>query len=433
MQLLDEFAKKANLTKRTLYRHIAAGNLKTVKLNGQTYVIEHKLKPAQKLSGKQRIELIKEIKEKLDNLIYLGDSECPKEAIEQIQTEINSYRLMGITFKGYDKAAKCDVAGYSEKSLYRKITDKKKIKPKSRADKGSIRNQKIAKLLYTKIMPVAVNIYFQNSKANLKETIDRLIEFAKTKEDLYDVAALEKYKTTLYKTLNREFKSMGIGAKHEYLNHYNLYFAKRRAKNTGAFTDDINFMDYILGDDNKRNVASAWVYNPKTRQNELKQIKSWSWVEAKTGKVLSFINSYNELNTEDVIFTLLEALQVYGLPKKGIIIDQGIGSSQGVKTFIDRINIGLELTGKKKISLRLGRPYHPTDKSMIERSFGWTKDEHDSYYNNFVGDNHKLEGRHKGNALTPEEANYTFKDYDDSFRNFIYGYYETRKRRRVIN
>lgn len=433
MQLLDEFAKKANLTKRTLYRHIAAGNLKTVKLNGQTYVVEHKLKPAQKLSGKQRIELIKEIKEKLDNLIYLGDSECPKEAIEQIQTEINSYRLMGITFKGYDNAVKCDVTGYSEKSLYRKITDKKKVKPKSRADKGAIRNQKIAKLLYTKIMPVAVHIYFRNSKANLKDTIDRLIEFSKTEEDFYDVAALEKYKTTLYKTLSREFKDLGIRAKHEYLNHYNLYFTKRRATNTGAFTDDINFMDYILGDDNKRNVASAWVYNPKTRQNELKQIKSWTWVEAKTGKVLSFINSYNELNTEDVIFTLIEALQVYGLPKKGLIIDQGIGSSQGFKTFIDRINIGLELTGEKKISLRLGRPYHPTDKAIIERSFGWTKDEHDSFYDNFVGDNHKLEGRHKGNALTPEKANYTFKDYDDSFRNFIYGYYENRKRRRVIN
>ncbi|MCS7054089.1 MAG: hypothetical protein NZM09_10205, partial [Ignavibacterium sp.] len=143
----------------------------------------------------------------------------------------------------------------------------------------------------------------------------------------------------------------------------------------------------------------------------------------------------DDLNTKDVILSLVIALKENGLPNKGIIIDNGIGSSKEFKEFFDRLNFGIEYYQcGEKIVLKLGKPYSPTSKAPIERSFGWTKDEFDGYnFRNFVGDNHKKEGIHTSNSLTPEQADYSFEEYDRLFRQYIGGYYETRPRIRIIN
>ncbi len=418
---IEDYIQQSNESRRTLYRRIQSGELPTTKIGGRTYIITDETKQAAQSSIKKNLKKnIKEIKQQLDDIIIYEGPKDKTATVKKIEQIVSYWQSQGTTIKGYNA-----------KSIYRKIT-LGKVQRKTRGDFGGIRNRLIAAKLESHILPLAAFIYLQNVKANLKLTVDLMIEYAKTNEDFYEIAAIPP--ATLYKNLKREFMDRGMEDKHEYLNHYNLWF-KKRAFVTGAFTDDIEFMEYLLGDDNKRNVASAWIYNEHTRRNELKQIKSWNWVEAKTGKVLSFVNTTGELNTEDVINTLIEALQQTGLPKKGIIIDNGIGSSERFKNFFDRLNIGIELIQGpgNKIILKLGKPYHPTDKAPIERSFGWTKDEHDSFFKNFVGDNHKLEGFHKTNSLTPEQANYTFQDYDKSFNQFIHGFYETRKRKRAIN
>lgn len=432
MLLLEEYLKETGSSRRTAFHQIKTGRLLSKKVHGRTYIINNAASPLHDkqptVSKKQQKALIKSIKEKLDSII-MHEAEAKAEAVEKIQKIVAYWKSQGIEIKGYNP-----------KSVYRKITKAKLNSPltldplnrKSRTDKGQLRNGSIAKILETHILPLAASIYFKNAKANIKLTVDLMIEYAKGNEDFYEIAALSPH--TLWKVLKREFDCLGMADKHQHLNHFNLWYAKNRASVTGAFTDDIEFMDWILGDDNKRNVASAWTYNPTTRKKELKQIKSWNWVEAKTGKILSFLNTTNELTTEDVIKTLIEALQESGLPNKGIIIDNGIGSSEGFKKFFERLNFSVEqINGSGKIILKLSKPYHPQDKAPVERSFGWTKDEFDAFRNNFVGDNHKVEGRHTTHCLTPDEADYMFEDYDKAFRLYAHGFYETRLRRRVIN
>lgn len=320
---------------------------------------------------------VKEIKKNLNDIILTEGPKDKAGTVNKIEGIVKYWQRHGITLKGFNA-----------KSIYRKIqkaeTHKglklEPLKRKTRGDKGTIRNNNIAEILETHILPLAANIYFQNAKSNLKLTVDLMIDYAKTDENFYEIAAMSPH--TLRKVLRREFMERGMEDKHELLNHYNLWFAKKRATVTGAFTDDIEFMDYLLGDDNKRNVASAWVYNPKTRKKELKQIRSWNWVEAKTGKILSYKNTTGDLTAEDVIETLIEALQKSGLPNKGIIIDNGIGSSAAFKNFFNRLNNAnafIHGNGYEKIKCVLGKPYHPLDKAPVERSFGWTKEEFDTF------------------------------------------------------
>lgn len=445
MQLLEDYITQTGTARRTVFHQLKAGKLLSKKVNGRTYILTPSLSllkrgsegevahqspgTGQTVSKKQQKVLIESIKEKLDNII-LHESEDKAQCVLKIEQIVKHWQSQGIVIKGYNA-----------KSIYRKITKAKlnqlltlaPLERKSRADKGQLRNRTVAKILESHILPLAASIYFQNAKANLKLTVDLMIEYAKCNEDFYEIASLSPH--TLWKVLKREFDSLGMADKHQHLNHFNLWYNKNKTSNTGAFTDDIEFMDWILGDDNKRNVASAWVYNPQTRKKELKQIKSWNWIEAKTGRILSFLNTTHELTTDDVIKTLIEALQQSGFPNKGIIIDNGIGSSEGFKKFFERLNFSTEQingTGNK-IILKLSKPYHPQDKAPIERSFGWTKDEFDAFRNNFVGDNHKIEGRHTTQCLTPAEADYMFEDYDKQFRLYASGFYETRLRRRVIN
>lgn len=429
MLSLDEYIETTGTARRTVFRQLKNGKLLSKKIEGRTYIINESKPATQPLNPKQKAHLVKSIKEKLNDII-LYESEDKAECVKKIETIIKHWQSQGIVVKGY-----------TAKSVYRKISKAKlnqsltlaPLKRKSRADKGQLRNSNLAKLLESHILPLAASIYFQNAKANIKLTVDLMIEYAKGNEDFYEIAALSPH--TLWKVLRREFMSLGLADKHQHLNHFNLWYQKTKASVTGAFTDDIEFMDWILGDDNKRNVASAWTFNQVTRKKELKQIKSWNWVEAKTGKILSFKNTTSDLSTSDVIETLVEAFQQAGLPKKGIIIDNGIGSSEGFKSFFEKLNFSVEqISGpNNKILLKLGKPYHPQDKAPIERSFGWTKDEFDAFRNNFVGDHHKIEGKHTDLSLSPAEADYMFEDYDKQFRLYAFGFYETRLRKRVVN
>lgn len=422
MITVERYLQEHNtISRRTLFRYIKRGLIKSKKMNGRLYIEDETIKlEAQASIQKLHKDLIKKIKQELDDIILYQGKEDRKAVIEKITKIVNYWKAQGLMIKGYD-----------EKSIYRKIN--KGPNRKKRGDWYQIKNPLLAKMFESHILPLAAHIYLKHAKPTVRGTVDRLIAYAERNEDFYEIAAIPR--ETLYKAVNREFKNMGLPALHEYQNHYNSWYSNNMAKVKGYWTDDIKFMDWILGDDNKRNVASAWVYNEEKRCNELKQIKSWNWIEAKTGRVLAFINKTDDLTTKDVILSLIMALKENGLPNQGIIIDNGIGSSKEFKEFFERLNFGIEYYQcGGKIILKLGKPYHPTSKAPIERSFGWTKDEFDGYnFKNFVGDNHKKEGIHTSNSLTPEKADYSFEEYDRLFRQYIGGYYETRPRTRIIN
>lgn len=420
---IDEYlSNHPNLSRATLYRKLEAGKLLSILKNGKTYIIEpDKLKD---YPPKVINEITRQVEGQLDKMIIRAAANKDNRAgnLKYIEKLSECYKAEGLQLK----------KGYGLKTLYRKINDLNQLNRKSRCDNRFYRQPLVNKMLHSHILPLAAHIYFTNAKPNIYNTTHLLRDFAKTREDLYEVAAIPS--PSLYRVLKREFAGLGMKEKHQLHNHFNKWFVKK-AYNTGAFTDDINFMDYILGDDNKRNIASAWVYNNHTRRCELKQIKSWHWIEAKTGKVLSYINKTTDLNADDLILTLIEALQKVGIPRKGIIIDNGIGSSEDIDNFITQLNYALLLKDKNAHTLKVkfSKPYHPTDKAPIERSFGWTKDEFDSQFPNFVGDNHKEEGIHRTNSLTPEQAEYSFDEYARKFRDYIFGWYETKERERVSN
>ncbi len=425
MLLLEEYLKQTGLSRRNVFYRINAGKLTAVKQNGRTYILttpeESALKalpPAQ--LKKQKKQLIKNIKQALDSIILDEGTVDKAGTVNKIKKIVAHWQNQGIS-----------IIGYNPKSVYRKINGGyNALIRKTRADKKCYRNPLINKMLNSHILPLASHIYLTNAKPNIKKTRDLLIEYSRTDENFYEVAAIPPM--SLYRVLQEEFFKLGMPERHELFNHYNLWF-KKKAYVTGAFTDDIPFGS-ILMDDNKRNVASAWVYNKRTRKNELKQIKSWNAIESRTGKYLAFKNSHKDFNAKDVILLLAEALEQVGATK--VFIDNGIAKGEDFQNFIRRLNFALKETlgpNAYQVELIIGKPYHPTDKAPVEGSFNLTKEEFDATFKNFVGDNHKIEGVHTTNCLTPQEADYTLQDYDKKYSEYIHGWYETRLRTRTIN
>jgi len=436
-----EYSENYNIGLRRVYRMIDREELQTyVDSLGALQIIVDIKNNYSKLSQPQKDYNIKQANERLGEMILIGYNTPTAGLMRQIEPIIRQYQALGITFKGKKCAGenwetkehnKYDIVGYDYRSVDRnKKRSKTKSDRKTRSDKHFYRDENVNKVLYSHILPLAAYIYLNSAKANILRTLDQMIDYSKTDENFYEIAAINE--KTLYRVLTQEFAALGLEEKHELLNHYNKWFVKKTYC-TGAFTDDIPF-GTILMDDNKRNVASAWVYNSITRKNELKQIKSWNAIESRTGKYLSFKNDVKDFKADDTIELLVKALQVMGCTK--VIVDNGIASSKEFQNFVTNLNYALrEIYGLNAYQLEyeIAKPYHPTDKSPIERSFGITKDELDVDFKNFVGDNHKEEGIHKTNSLTPDQADYTFADYNKKYEQYIYGWYETRTRTLTID
>jgi predicted DNA-binding protein YlxM (UPF0122 family) len=415
---LRHIASELNMPKSTVHYHLK---------NNSLHLLEAKQK-IKELRPKQKKARIAEVKHLLWRLVHFSprkDYESVKAEVEKI---IRQYQVLGITFKGYEKRAlkKYDVCGYSHKAIHRNIGDGKEQRD-PRNDARVWKNPLVIKMLNSHILPLASHIYFTNAQPNVEGTCREMLLFAETDENFYELAAIPL--ATLRRVIKKEFMMRGIEEQHLFLNHYNEWF-KKKAYCTGAFTEDIPF-GTIQMDDNKKNVYKAWVYNENTRRNELKEIKSWCAVESRTGMYLSHKLSTGEFKTEDVILLAVEALQKMGAVK--LIVDQGLAANGAFKEFIANLNFAIkEILGEDayQVEYKVAKPYHPTSKTTVEGSFGITKREFDALRNNYVGDNHKKEGRHRSNSLTPEDADYTFDDFKKDFDNYIHGKYELIPRKR---
>ena len=421
MQLLDNFCSSQKIDRRTAYRWRDSGKIITTTISGKTHVLTTPEEIEHYSSVEQSNQpAIDEIKKMLNRLI-LKASRTPdrkKEIFKLIESEVSRLSAEGIKIVGFDT-----------KSLYRKIKNVsspglgiKALQRKERADKHIIRNVALSKNL-SKLLPLAARLYFENAQANISQLVDYIKDFAKIDEDYYEFAAIPT--ATLRRTLTREYQHSGYDNLHKFLNHHNTW-RNTNPKVTGAFTDHFVFMDRIIGDDHKADVFKVFVWDQANAKTIEKKVQIWTWIEAKTGFDLAHIVKFGEINSEDVLNSMIELIQVYGLPKTEFTVDNGIAKSERIKSFMERLN-------HPCANVRAVEAYTPTAKAFRERSFGFYKNEFDAYFKNFIGPDKERESRHSGRQLSPEETNTWFEDYRNALDNYLDGFYANRPRRRVIN
>ncbi len=412
---IEEYIQQSNLSRRTIERYIQAGELLSIKLNGKTFILKDDQLAG--LKAKSRKQIISSVKDQLNVMLTEAHNNpaLKSETIKNIEKVILSWSLHNIIIKGYDK-----------KSCYRKINDLGKIERKTRSDKFSIRNEVLSANM-PKLRPLAAYIYKKNAQGNLSIICDLIKFHAKNDEEYYEFANVPK--ATLYRQLTLDFKQSGFKSVHQYFNHHNLW-AKTLPTVTGAFTDDINFFDYIAGDDHKADVASVYVYDEASGKTILKQVKIWLWVEVRTMMPLGWIIKTGDINSRDLELSLAEVFLRWGLPKKQILIDNGIGRSAEFQAFVNKIYAGMR-EGRGKI--HYSAAYTPTNKATMERSFGLIKNELDVFQKNFVGPNKETESRHSTKALSPESADLFIEDYKRKLEQYLTGFFIERERLRVIN
>lgn len=401
---IEEYIVQTNLSKRTIYNYIKTGKLKTTKLNGRTYIISDG-NDTRMIIKKNVNRNVKQIKQSINDIILYEGPRDKVAAVKKIEQIINCWKAQGVIIKGY-----------SAKSVYRKIKDRK-TERKTRVDKFSVRNELLNKI-FPKVRNFASNLYMLDAEGSLNNVVDLIYEYAKRNEDYFEVAAIPK--PTLYRQLLLDFKQSGYETLHQYFNHYNQ-FKNTLPRVTGAFTDDIEFMDYIAGDDHKADVASVYVYDNMLKKVVKKQVKIWGWDEPVTMKTWIYCK-VGDITAEDLILSLIPVIMEVGLPKKGLLIDNGIGRSEIFKEFWKK------LTGSIP---HYSGAYEPTNKATTELKHSLWKSEFDSFQKNFVSP-HKEDGRHSGPALSPEEADMFFEDYKSKLNNYITGYYLERVRTRTI-
>lgn len=422
-----EFQKYLEITgidRSTLFRWIADSNKEVyqVKISGKAYIVDKSEACIQLEDKKKRKQLIASITEQWNQLILTAHNALGTEAekttrndaVETITKEVKFWQKRGI-----------DIIGFNEKSIYRKIKEGK-VQRGTRSDKLTYRTKYAGKekilglsTAQSKLLAVAWLLFGKPSAClNYSLMYHKIKDYAQQNEMFYELAAIPE--STMTNFLKQEFKANGLDKAHQLINHFNL-FKKTKAKNKGAFTKDIQFMDYIIGDDHKMDIDKVFVYDEMTKELKLEKVQGWFWIEAKTQKVLSYILKTGDITTDDLKVSLMEALSVYGKPQKAIMIDNGIGRSSMFQDFCIKAGLHIEYS----------TPYEPTEKANVERIFRYMKDEFDVYEENFVGSNHAKEGRHRSSVLMPEECKITFKEYADKLESYIYGFYETKERRRV--
>jgi len=365
-------------------------------------------------------------KRELDSMIaatrLITDKEERISNLKVIMKKVEHYKNLGIK-----------LAGYSLRSIQRKMATGK-IERKKRQEQKQYRNKTLSSnTTLEKILMLACKFYFKAAgsgrkgrggkriSGNLLLTTDLILKYAKENEDFWEIAAIPR--TTLYRTLQKEFTKLSSREHHQYLNHFNLW-KKNKIRVPGAFTDHVNFGDWIVGDDHRSDIDKVLVWNKTRRVYEKKSIIGWYWKELKTQKVLSYLLVTSDgLTAEHLVLSLIEALQKFGRPAKGILIDNGLGKSQRFVEFCNKLGL----------AIKFSKPYEPTDKSPAERAFGYIKNEHDVFQANFTGSNHPEEGRHPTAALSAPQPEVTFEQYKKSLENYLFGFYETRERRKVID
>ena len=414
---IDDYCSGKGISSRTAYRMIEREEIRAVKMSGLVYVVENN-----RTINIDAKKLITEKKELLDSYILSAQKSISSQPaiakdirdrlIAKITEEISSLSKLGIT-----------ISGYNAKSIYRKLKQQS-LSRQTRSDKFTVKHPILSRPeVRSKIHSAALCVYMKCARDNFSLLADLVLQQARNDENLYEVAAIPR--STLYNYFRNDFTQSGYKTLHKYVNHYNL-FKKSLAKVSGAFTDDAEFFDYIIGDDHKLDVASVLTWNESAHKWEKKQVKIWLWIEAKTMMPLGWQIKVGDFKVSDLKESLSRVFYQYGLPRKAVVVDNGIGRGQEFRTFLFRAGLGVD-------QLRFSEAYDPTNKAPGERVFGFIKNEFDVFHNNFVGPNKEVESRHFGDALSPEETLETFESYKAKLESFLTGFFIGRPRRRRIN
>jgi len=416
MILLSKYISLKNIHQATAYRRIERGEILSVKQGKDTYIIDESL---EKIPQGKELKTLIHLKRKEWNAIILNASIRDK-VTDEIDTLKRADAIKEITADQINYAKRgIEIKGYSDKSIYRKIT-KGEVDHKTRSDAGTYKNEIIIETLETKLLPLACFYYLNAADKDIYQTVDRVYDHAKNDEYYYELAVIPR--GTMIRVLTNEIHSRGIKELQEYNKHYNTWMAKR-AYATGSLTDDIEYGSIIIGDDHKADVYKVLAWNNLKKAFENKTLYTWVWIEAKTQRILSIVIKTSEINTDDLKRSLIEAVSVMGRPSQYVLVDNGIARSE---EFISSCN-------KLRVKLSFAKAHTPTEKSPVERLFGYVKKEHDIYRNNYTGSNHAKEGVHKTLSLTPDRADYTFEDFRESLLQYISGFYETRPRQRRVD
>lgn len=394
MTHIDDYCQQSGMSRQWAYNLIKTGKLPAIKQNGKTYI----------LTGESPTE-----------------TQSPAEFISQIKQKAKAGTDIKALLKAveqYEKQTTQKLKGCSYKTLWAIQSGKRATERRERADKMTIKNSNLAKST-DKVLNLASYLYFENAQPNLSLTCDLMQQYAQHNEEYYEIAAIPK--ATLYGYLTKTFRNSGYKLLHQFLNHYNL-FSRDLPTVRGAFTDDIQFFDYIIGDDHKLDIASVLVWDESKKEFIKKQLKIWLWVEAVSMYPLGWCIKVGDFTSTDLIQSLTPVLLRYGYPRKAVMVDNGIGRSGEFQKFITNCGTAVEYS----------EAYKPTNKSTGERSFGFIKNEHDVFFKNFVGPDKLRESRHSTNKLSPEEAIIFFEEAKKSLESYLLSFYIERKRNRRI-
>lgn len=325
----------------------------------------------------------------------------------------------------YEKVTGQKIKGLSARTLYGIAEGKRTVYHSKRKDSGTVRNPNLS-LTKEKIEAMAGKLFMQLGEKNFRFVTTRIQELAKQNESLYEVAAIPQ--PTLYRYIKNylsPYKNVW-----DYANNHKA-FLKSLPKVQGAFTDDIEFMDYIAFDDRKADVAGSWYWNEVKSKWELRKVWYWIAIEMLTMMPIGWVILPREPNSEDVINVLIQSMLKVGLPKKGYLFDNGIGYSERVQTFMSRVKLQSAGSGYFSRDYMPVTPYEPTHKSNIELFNRHIKKELDVWYKNYVGGS-RDEVRNSGKRLMPEECDHIVDEYIAKAEAYLTGDCITRLRKKVI-
>lgn len=405
---IEDYCQTNSMSRRHVKRLVDKGVLNSTKLNGRRYIVFPPSADAGSFGNPEQF------KKEIRSYVERAGKGYIKEALKRVEE--------------FEKKTGRKLKGLSAKVLYKIAAGKATVHHKQRSDAGSTRNSNL-ELSREKVQAIAAKLYMDAGEPSVRFITTRIMELAQRNEQLYEVAAVPP--STLYRYVSNFIKDNDYDDCWKYYNRHKE-FLKKLPTVQGAFTDNIGFMDYIAFDDRKADVAGSYWLDPVDGKMKLRKVWYWIAIEMLTMMPVGWVILPREPNSEDVISVLLQSMLQYGLPKKGYLFDNGIGYSERVQKFMERVKLQSAGSGYFTQPFKPVAPYEPTHKANIERFNRFIKSEHDAGFKNFVG-GQRSEVRHSGKRLSPEECDHLVTEYISSADAYLTGDCIKRKRDRVIN
>lgn len=335
-----------------------------------------------------------------------------KDTVDKIQRIVKTWNKKGLALRGWSKT-KC----------YEKIKDTKLLDRKQRWDKNirvynsvlqSADNQDKLAVLFSKFYQVDYS-----KRPSIRQLIHRVKMFAENNRVFSDLKSVPY--STMHNHLTALIKQHGMDKKHLLKNAYSE-FAQDRVYVDGAFTSEIQFMDWYQMDDHNMEVSGALVWDEGKGKYVNRKVYLWMISEVKTMYPIAYMIQARPFRQEDIKILMMKALMQMGRPRKGILMDNGLAASKECREFLDRLRIVHDP----------GEAYDPRHKALKEREFGWIKDEFCTQFPNYIGGG-KYEVRHTGKKLSPEETTYTIDSFIEKFDIYMEGFYQARPRQLTDN